>query len=68
MQRIVDSAKRLGACVLTTEKDMVKMNTNEFKDITTHIPFFYLPIEVEFIKNGQDFDALVQTTLSSVHK
>jgi tetraacyldisaccharide 4'-kinase len=53
------------ACILTTEKDMVKLDVPEFKSLIERLPFFYLPIEVEFIKNGRDFDELV---LNSVRR
>lgn len=48
-----------GACILTTEKDKAKLESSDFKLFIDRLPFYYLPIEVEFIKNGQDFDALV---------
>jgi tetraacyldisaccharide 4'-kinase len=47
------------ACFLTTEKDMVKLDAPEFKGSVGQLPFFYIPIETEFIKNGEDFDAMV---------
>lgn len=45
--------------IITTEKDMVKMNIPLFNPLTEKLPFFYIPIEVSFVKNGEDFDALV---------
>ncbi len=50
--------------IITTEKDMVKLDGEEFKQSIIGLPFFYLPIEMNFIKNGEDFDALVQTVLA----
>ncbi len=47
------------AQILTTEKDKVKLDAPEFKSFIDRLPIFYLPIEVEFIKNGRDFDELV---------
>lgn len=49
--------------IITTEKDMVKLDDGEYKSTIAQLPFFYLPIEIEFIKNGEDFDALVQSVL-----
>ncbi|HEX5170275.1 MAG TPA: tetraacyldisaccharide 4'-kinase [Cyclobacteriaceae bacterium] len=49
--------------IITTEKDMVKLDDKAFKSAIGQLPFFYLPIEMEFIKNGEDFDALVQGVL-----
>lgn len=50
--------------IITTEKDMVKLDNAEFKSVVSRFPFFYLPIAMEFIKNGEDFDALVEAVLS----
>ncbi len=66
MERIELALQRNpGTSILTTEKDMVKLDAPEFKSFIDRLPFFYLPIEVEFIKNGQDFDELV---LNSVRR
>ena len=52
--------------ILTTEKDKVKLATPEFDSIIQRLPIFYLPIEVEFIKNGQDFDEMVLNSIKRV--
>lgn len=44
------------ACIVTTEKDMVRLRS--MASVPGH-PWFYMPIEVEFLKNGSEFDALV---------
>jgi tetraacyldisaccharide 4'-kinase len=49
--------------ILTTEKDMVKLVAPEFNSLISQIPLFYLPIEIEFIKNGKDFDEMVLTNV-----
>lgn len=49
--------------ILTTEKDKVKLASKEFETQTNVLPLFYLPIEVEFIKNGQDFDEIVLNSI-----
>lgn len=49
--------------VVSTEKDMVKINTVEFRTVIQGLPLFYLPIEVSFIKSGEDFDAMVKNIL-----
>ncbi len=51
---------------LTTEKDMVKLESPQFKSYLDRLPFFYLPIEVEFIKNGRDFDELILNSVRRV--
>ncbi|MDH4057947.1 MAG: tetraacyldisaccharide 4'-kinase [Cyclobacteriaceae bacterium] len=45
--------------ILTTEKDRVKLEGETLKEVVSTLPFFYLPIEMKFIRNGKDFDALV---------
>jgi tetraacyldisaccharide 4'-kinase len=54
------------ASILTTEKDKVKLDSTEFETVTRSLPLFYLPIEVEFIKNGQDFDEIVLNSIKRV--
>ena len=54
--------------ILTTEKDMVKMEADELKDYVSRLPLFYLPIETEFIRNGADFDALVTSFLNNFNR
>lgn len=45
--------------LITTEKDMVKLADRKFTEETRSLPLFYIPIEVKFLKNGQDFDAMI---------
>jgi tetraacyldisaccharide 4'-kinase len=59
MELICNEAKLHGASVLTSEKDAVKMNSQKFESFIRSTSFFYLPIEIEFLKNGQDFDEMV---------
>lgn len=49
--------------ILTTEKDMVKMIDPRFSSVMASLPLFYIPIQTVFIKNGEEFDALVQTAI-----
>jgi tetraacyldisaccharide 4'-kinase len=46
--------------ILTTEKDMVRLRS--MAGVATH-PWFYIPIEIEFIKNGSEFDTLIARQL-----
>jgi tetraacyldisaccharide 4'-kinase len=48
-----------GISFLTTEKDKVKLDTPQFQKIISGLPLFYLPIEIDFIKGGKDFDEIV---------
>jgi tetraacyldisaccharide 4'-kinase len=47
------------ASFLTTEKDKVKLVTPQFQRMLNGLPLFYLPIEIDFIKAGKDFDEIV---------
>lgn len=52
-------------CILTTEKDKVKLERIELQPQIARLPIFYLPIETEFIRNGKDFDMLVLSFMRS---
>nr|WP_255534587.1 tetraacyldisaccharide 4'-kinase [Chryseolinea lacunae] len=54
------------ACFVMTEKDKVKLADPALAPAMQNLPMFYLPIEVEFIKNGQDFDEIVLNSLKRV--
>lgn len=49
------------AIILTTEKDMVRLHS--FKSVAEH-PWFYIPVEMEFLKNGSEFDMLIARQLA----
>lgn len=51
--------------VLTTEKDSMKLVRKELAAQFGKLPVFYLPIETEFVRNGKDFDAMVQSFMQS---
>lgn len=52
-------------CIITTEKDMVKLLSEELKGSIEHWPLFYLPIELQFIENGNIFDSLVLESIKT---
>ena len=45
--------------MITTEKDMVKLTGEGLKPVTEKLNLFYLPIAMDFLRNGKDFDTLV---------
>ncbi|MEK6781618.1 MAG: tetraacyldisaccharide 4'-kinase [Bacteroidota bacterium] len=45
--------------ILTTEKDMVRLVDPELVEIIKEMPWFHLPIETVFLKDGSEFDKLV---------
>ena len=52
---------------LTTEKDKVKLDAPHFQRMLNGLPLFYLPIEVDFIKAGKDFDEIVLNVIQRAH-
>ncbi len=52
-------------CLLTTEKDMIKLLNSTLGSTIEHLPVFYIPIETYFIRNGKTFDEKV---LKSINK
>jgi tetraacyldisaccharide 4'-kinase len=65
LRQICASAKKENAVVLTTEKDAVKLTMPVFASFTSDVPFFYLPIHLDFLKNGKEFDEMVLNVLTS---
>ena len=57
VQNIIAFAQQQQAKILTTEKDWSKIDALLTEEERKY--FYFLPIEIEFIKNGSDFDALV---------
>jgi tetraacyldisaccharide 4'-kinase len=55
--RICESARTSGAVVVTTEKDLARIDVDVFTQASVSLHF--LPIEVEFLKNGKEFDEMV---------
>lgn len=50
-------------CLLTTEKDMVKLLDPTLESTVHHLPIFYIPIETYFLRGGKIFD---ETVLNSI--
>jgi tetraacyldisaccharide 4'-kinase len=59
LKQIAETAHAHRAALITTEKDAAKIDSDQFLPFLSAIPAFYLPIEVEFLKNGKDFDEMV---------
>jgi tetraacyldisaccharide 4'-kinase len=59
LRQVAEVALTHRAAVITTEKDAAKIGSAEFMPFLSDAPFFYLPIEVEFLKNGKDFDEMI---------
>lgn len=52
-----------GVSILTTEKDKAKLGSPEFTPYLEDLPFFSLPIAIEFLKGGKEFDKRVLNDL-----
>lgn len=63
LRRICDAAAQSDAAVITTEKDMARIDTAVFD--AASISLYYLPIEIEFLKSGKEFDAMVLNAVRS---
>ncbi|MEL7004459.1 MAG: tetraacyldisaccharide 4'-kinase [Bacteroidota bacterium] len=50
-------------CILTTEKDMVKLIDNEIDEELKALPIFYLPIRFRFLKDGKRFEEIVLNSI-----
>lgn len=51
-------------CILTTEKDLVKLDCPDFEPFIIRRNWFSLPIRQVFLRDGANFDALVLNALS----
>jgi tetraacyldisaccharide 4'-kinase len=45
--------------ILTTEKDMVKLIDDRFKELVEGLPWFFLPVSTAFLNHGADFDRII---------
>ncbi len=51
--------------LLTTEKDMVRLLDDEFERLLGQVSVYYIPIEVEIIKNGAVFDKMIHNSIKT---
>jgi len=51
------------ACIVTTEKDAVKLGDEKFRAAFEKISLFYIPIEMQFLKGGKDFNEMIFNVL-----
>jgi len=56
------------ASILTTEKDLVKLISPDWNQVLDKKLWFYLPIESYFLKNGSEFDKLVEQKIEDYLK
>ena len=68
LREVVTLAKQQHAVVLTTEKDATRLQPFANTPLFEGVPIFYLPIEAEFLKNGEDFDEMVFNAVQVHHE
>ncbi|MFN3405523.1 MAG: tetraacyldisaccharide 4'-kinase [Cytophagaceae bacterium] len=61
IQKVVTESKRQMAkpVIITTEKDMVKLNARLIETGLEDVSWFYIPIEISFLNGKQNFDQLI---------
>lgn len=50
-------------CILTTEKDMVKLISSSMRPLVEKLPLFYLPVRSYFPEEGEKFDSLIKSLI-----
>ena len=60
-----DEAKLSNSILLTTEKDMVRLLSDEFREQFGNRPLYYIPIEVRFLKDGSKFDEMIRNSVKT---
>ena len=65
LKRIVELAKEKKADIITSEKDATKLGSPEFDGYVKTAAWFYIPIEIGFVKSGRDFDEMVLNVVAN---
>lgn len=50
-------------CILTTEKDMVKLTSSSLRPLVENLPIFYMPVQSYFLDKGEKFDSLIESSI-----
>ncbi|HEX8038897.1 MAG TPA: tetraacyldisaccharide 4'-kinase [Chryseosolibacter sp.] len=66
LESICQAAAGAQAAVVTTEKDMARIDSQVFR--ARGVALYYLPVEIEFLKNGKEFDEMVLNAVRSYGK
>lgn len=66
LQGICQAAASAQAAVITTEKDISRIDSQVFR--SRGVALYYLPVEIEFLKNGKEFDEMVLNAVRSYGK
>lgn len=65
LERIVSLAKEKKAQIMTTEKDAMKLKSDSLRRFMDEASWFYIPIEIGFLKSGRDFDEMVLNAVAN---
>jgi tetraacyldisaccharide 4'-kinase len=66
MKEIIDLSRLHQCSILTTEKDMVRLIDSRFDGMIKQASIFFIPIQMEFLENGPDFDKLITEKVKSL--
>ena len=58
---IVNHLKDQETILLTTEKDMVRLSRFSNEPVIAEKPWYYLPVEIEFLDGSHEFDRLIKS-------
>jgi tetraacyldisaccharide 4'-kinase len=65
VKRMVNVAREKGAQIVTTEKDATKLRAAQCSQHFGDMSWFYIPIEIGFLKSGRDFDEMVLNAVAN---
>ncbi|MEE1884921.1 tetraacyldisaccharide 4'-kinase [Pedobacter flavus] len=54
-----ESINKENVIVVTTEKDLQRIKSSKFSEILIHLPIYFLPISIEFLKDQEVFNQKV---------
>lgn len=57
LQKIADAFSKIGSqnkIIITTEKDAMRLQEHPNIDIIKHLPIYYIPIEIDFLFEGEE--------------
>ncbi|HTO14800.1 MAG TPA: tetraacyldisaccharide 4'-kinase [Edaphocola sp.] len=65
IKQTCDNWKNEKPVIITTEKDAVRLVLKKEQLLAWEIPVYVLPIEIEFVKDAQEFDNMVRSYVQS---
>jgi tetraacyldisaccharide 4'-kinase len=52
--------------VVTTRKDAVRLLEPALREVSRELPFFYIPVQVAFLRHQEQFDTLIKSRVEAV--